>query len=350
VRSLLIHEPTGQQFDLAGFVSAAEFEWLEAQHRFVFRCGQCQGALYLRHNPGNRDKLHGVHQADEGCRDLVVRRASPMTDEHKRECEYHALASEAGGWRADCEVRTTGRTVVDVVVDGRLGFEIQHSGLSVDAVRGRTARSVASGLQDVSWFTDRRTDPLWYGLVPSYKTTMLRWDQLPRLGTVTVSGPRIIEAVTCRWDTGPCPDGKVRPCGRPHPKEQLRSMLLDEVVTMRAAGELVSARFGKYIRLTDPASVSLYEELTGKSAVCGNAVPALVALRNQESANKRIECERPVVHLWRFPGGKQLELDFSETKSPGACNVPGCYDEGRLYMVGLRCDAHKPQRRLRMVG
>src|SRR5258707_1783230 len=33
VRSLLVHEPTGQEFDLAGTVSAPVFEWLEAQHR-----------------------------------------------------------------------------------------------------------------------------------------------------------------------------------------------------------------------------------------------------------------------------------------------------------------------------
>jgi hypothetical protein len=313
-----------------------------------------------------------------------------MTDEHKRECEYHALAAQAGGLTADCEVTTSRKTRVDVVVDGRLGFEIQHSEASIDAVRGRTARSVAAGLESVSWFTDRQQSPVWYGLVPSYGTTMRSWDKLPRLGTVTAYGPRIVEAVACRYDTfSRCPDGKPRPCGKWHPKDRNVSLLVDEVVTRMAAGDLVPARIGKYVRITDRASMALYEELTGKSALYGAALPLL---RTSQAEDKRIDCTRPIG--WSFPGGKQLELNFAQlngkgpgvpelpiwdpcpawasqsprppltptlqtrpgstsfpqaryqpsahTASNGVCNVVGCDSEGRLYMTGLRCERHEP--------
>jgi hypothetical protein len=43
-----------------------------------------------------------------------------MSDEHKREAEYHARAAERAGHVADFEVITAGHTRVDVVVDGRV--------------------------------------------------------------------------------------------------------------------------------------------------------------------------------------------------------------------------------------
>lgn len=358
MRSLLIHEDTRQQFDLAGFVDPAVFQWLESVRGYKFRCGQCQGLLYLRHNHGRPDRLHGVHQSDQGCHELVVRRGAPMTDEHKRECEYHALAAQAAGLSADFEFVTSEKTRVDVVVDGRLGFEIQHSDLSVDAVRGRTARSMSAGLETVSWFTDRQQSPLWYGLVPSYGTTLKSWDKLPRLGTVMAYGPRIVEAVTCRYDTfSRCPDGKPRPCGRSHWKDRNVSLRVDDVVTQMAAGELLPARLGKYVRLTDRASIALYEELTGRSALYGTALPSL---RVPETPDRRIECMRPVVHLTGFPG-TQLEFDFSAKPNPpssrpvfhpigSTCNVPDCQRDGRLYMAGYRCLGHPPQPYLRKAG
>ena len=68
-----------------------------------------------------------------------------MSDEHKREAEYHARAAERAGHVADFEVLTAEHTRVDVVVDGRVGFEIQRSALSKAATVDRTVRLVSKG-------------------------------------------------------------------------------------------------------------------------------------------------------------------------------------------------------------
>lgn len=59
---------------------------------------------------------------------------------------------------AELEVTTTGRTRVDVVIDGSVGIEVQRSALSKAAALDRTARSVAAGLRSVTWFTALTSD------------------------------------------------------------------------------------------------------------------------------------------------------------------------------------------------
>lgn len=299
VRSVIFYEPTGQQIDLGAPVDSMTFTWLESQNGYKFRCGACQTLLYMRHNPGHHDKLHGVHQADQGCQDVVVRRAAPMSDEHKRACEYHALAAQAAGLSADMEVTTSARTRVDVVVDNRLGFEIQHSGASIGAVRGRTKRSLESGLEAVTWFTDSQHDPLWYGLVPSYGSTMRSWDYMPEPRSAIARGVRSIEAVRCSFDSMPL--GHRRPCGGYHPREVPRSVLIDDVVTRMAAGEIVAAPIGKYVRLLDLPSFTLYQELTAGTYQSGSM--------NVRRLAERIECDRPPTQV---PAAKVVPIQQAE--------------------------------------
>jgi hypothetical protein len=231
-----------------------------------------------------------------------------MSDEHKRQAEYHALAAEAAGVTADLEVVTTGKTRVDVVIGDRIGIEVQRSDLNLNAAVSRTKRSMAAGLDMVGWFTDRPARPVWYGKVPSYATRVRGWDEMPRLGTVGAIGPQVIEAARCVYGNfEKCPRGKRSPCGEYHEKVRPWPMMIDDLVARLAEGEIVPALTGKYVRLVSPSSLRLYEELTGKSALYGGAAPVLRA-----GPGERVECERPTRPGWFARPGDcaQLELQY----------------------------------------
>ena len=168
----------GRRVNLHGGVGPELFAELEAAigrtPRGGMRCGGCGGAIHIRHGWGNRRQLYGIHYEKSGCRDLAVRRSAPMSDEHRRQAEYHALAAQRAGLSADLEVPTTRGTRVDLVVDGRIGFEIQRSELSAAAAADRTARSVASGLGMVAWCSDRSVSPSWISRVPGYRLSVTR--------------------------------------------------------------------------------------------------------------------------------------------------------------------------------
>lgn len=350
----LIHEPTGRTIDLAGRMDAVTFTWLESlqgsspRSKPTLWCGGCGGGLYLRHDPRRRDRLHGVHYVKTQCRDLVINHAV-MSDEHKYECEYHALAGQAAGFPADLEVVTTGNTRVDVVV-GQAGFEIQRSGLKVSAAKDRTKRSMAAGLNVVSWFTDRPTPPPWWAKVPSYSTTIRSWDQLPKPRTVTARGPQVINMVRCVIGAFPkCPQGNRRPCGQYHEKyEPWRGLLVDDVVAMMASGEMVAAQTGKYVRLISSADLRRYEELADKPARYGGTLPVQPG---PQAPNGRVECTQPIQPGWFIRPENCQQLEFDLTARPlvvlaakrGTCNTPGCGEPGRPYPAGFRCDQHKPR-------
>ena len=165
----------GRSVDLAGLIGPdlyAELESIRSPRAApALRCGSCHGGIYLQHGRLSRDVLFGYHHHAGDCPvTFAVRRAAPMSDEHKRQAEYHAVAAERAGHAADLEVTTTGHTRVDVVVDGAYGFEIQRSALSKASAIDRTARSVAAGLAGVAWFTDAPGSPPWTGHVPGYRT------------------------------------------------------------------------------------------------------------------------------------------------------------------------------------
>jgi hypothetical protein len=202
MKSVIIHAD-GRRIDLAGTVDPNTYAELEntrsPQQLPVLRCGGCGRGIYIKHGIVRKDELFGCHHFAGTCTETLIIRKSTMTDEHKREAEYHARAAERTGHVADLEVVTAGRTRVDVVVDGRVGFEIQRSALSKAAAVDRTVRSVRAGLGTVAWFTDRSTSPLWTGHVPGYRTIVpvSVWQELPLPGTVIAAGLQIVEAVRC---------------------------------------------------------------------------------------------------------------------------------------------------------
>jgi hypothetical protein len=184
----------GRRIDLAGAISAELYEELEGTHSPradpVLYCGGCNGGIYIRHGSIRKVELFGAHHDAGGCREaLAIRKASPMSDEHKRMQEYHVTALTAGGHDAATEVPTSKRTRVDVVADGRIGFEVQLSHLTAGAAVNRTGRSLAAGLECVAWCAETPS-AAWRGKVPGYQWLDNAQFQagLPRPRSVRCSG------------------------------------------------------------------------------------------------------------------------------------------------------------------
>ena len=287
----------GRRIDLAGFVDPATYTELERTRsprlHPVLRCGGCGGGIYIKHGIVRKDELFGAHHDAGNCRETLVIRKSAMSDEHKREAEYHARAAEHAGYAADLEVATTGNTRVDVVVDGDVGFEIQRSALTRAAAVDRTARSVKAGLRTVAWFTDRTTSPPWAGHVPGYRTVVpaSAWQALPLPGTVGAAGLQVIE--TERRGTRHVPR-----------LAAWTGLHVDDVVTGLAEGVIRPVRLGKFVRLMSADSVTLYEELTGVHLQYDAGKPksrALPPSAPQECDRAPAEPPQPCVRCSRSP-------------------------------------------------
>lgn len=294
MKAEIVHED-GRRIDLAGSVDPdtyAELERIRSPRLHpVLRCGGCGGGIYLQHGRVNKDELFGYHHSAGACTVTFVVRKSVMSDEHKREAEYHARAAERNGHVADFEVVTTGNTRVDVVVDGHVGFEIQRSALSKAAAMDRTARSVRAGLATVAWFTDKTTSSPWTGHVPGYRTVahVDGWQVLPQPGTVRAGGLQVVEAVRC-GTRGPCLH-RMRSCNRFIPwLDAWTGVHVDDVVTGLAEDAIKPVRIGKYVRLLAADSVALYEELTGRRLGYDPGQP-----KSEIAPSARQECGRPVV-------------------------------------------------------
>jgi hypothetical protein len=280
-------------------------------------CGKCSGGLYIQHGRKDRDQLFGYHHVAGGCTETYVIAAARMSDEHKRMAEYHVAAAKAEGFNADMEVVTTGRTRVDVVVDGRIGIEVQRSALTARAAMDRTARSVGAGLETVAWCGI--ANPAWTGRVPGYQwldvDRVLR--EMPRARSVRSRG-----LVTFRPERSPY--------GRWEPKLEAVTVLVDDAVARMAAGTIRPVVHGGYVRLVNDDGMRLYEEMTGRPLPAYD--PGKPPVRMLASAPE-VPCERPRAAapvLFPVPPRKQ-----------GACNCCG-QQPALLYPAGWRCDSHRP--------
>ena len=294
MKSEIVHSD-GRRVDLAGSVDPDTYAELERTRsprlHPVLTCGGCGGGIYLQHGRVRKDELFGYHHNAGTCAQVLVVRKSAMSDEHKREAEYHARAAERGGHVADFEVVTTGNTRVDVVVDGRVGFEIQRSALGKAAAVDRTARSVQAGLATVAWFTDKTTSPSWTGHVPGYRTVahVNGWQALPAPGSVRAGGLQVVEAVRC-GTRGPCLHRR-RPCSQFIPwLDAWLGVHVDDVVTGLAENAIKPVRIGKFVRLLAADSVALYEELTGRRLGYDPGQP-----KSQLTPSARQDCGRTPV-------------------------------------------------------
>lgn len=291
MKSVIIHAD-GRRINLAAAIGADLYEELENTHSPksdpALRCGGCGGGIYVRHGAARKDELFGAHHDAGSCPESLLITAPRMSDEHKRQAEYHVRAAERAGHSADMEVWTTGRTRVDVVVDGRTGFEIQRSQLTKAAAVSRTARSSTNGLDVVAWFTDKGETPQWYGHVPSYTTAATAWDFLPLPGSITASGLRMVTPVRC-GTRGPC--FHERPCNRTIAALDPWAPSLDDVVRSVAEGAIAPVRIGRLVRLMSAESIALWAELTGERPGYDAGRPEAHPL----APSTESECERPAV-------------------------------------------------------
>ena len=165
--------------------------------------------------------------------------------------EYHAAAARSEGLEADFEVATSARTRVDVVVDGRIGIEVQRSKLSPGAAVQRTARSMSAGLETFAWCAE--LGPVaWTGKVPGYQWLdngqVLR--EMPRPRTVRSRGLLTFRAERS-WGGG----------WEPHPEPL--TVLVDEAVVRMVGGTIKPVIVGKLVQIVRADGIELYENLTG---------------------------------------------------------------------------------------
>ena len=339
MKSVIIHAD-GRHIDLAATVDPdtyAELENTRSPHyQPVLRCGGCRGPIYIRHGSTRKDELFGTHFTAGNCAETLIIRKATLSDEHKRQAEYHALAAQRAGHAADLEVTTTGHTRVDVVVDDRIGFEVQRSALSKAAAVDRTARSVAAGLVTVAWFTDRTTSPQWNGHVPGYRTIVpaATWQALPLPGTVTAAGLQVVEAVRCGI-RALCPHRR-RPCNLTIPwLVAWNGLHIDDVVTGLAENRIRPVRVDKYVRLMSTDSIALYEELTGVRL--GYAPGPLKAAL---PPSDRVECALPPP---RLPSGAPapvhalFEAELRDPRPEGPSHVHLATVQAEAVRLCIRC-------------
>lgn len=313
----------GRRVNLSGGVPPelyAELEALRSPRRDpALFCGKCGGGLFIQHGRRDREQLFGYHHVADGCTETYVIAGARMSDEHKRMAEYHVAAAEAEGLTADLEVVTAGRTRVDVVVDGRIGFEVQRSALTARAAMDRTARSVAAGLETVAWCGMAAAQ--WTGRVPGYQwldiDRVLR--EMPRPRSVRSRGLATFTA-------------ERSPYGRWVPKLDPLTVLVDDAVARMANGSVRPVIVGNYVRLVRADGIALYEEMTGRKLPAydpgqpvGRPLPA--------APETQCARPRPVAVIPPPPPRKQ-----------GTCNSLGCGKPGRLYPAGWWCDEHRPGR------
>lgn len=254
MKSVIVHMD-GRRINLASTIDPELYAELEdtqgrgSRKDPLLSCGGCGDGVYIRHGSVRRDELFGAHYDRSDCPETLVIRKSVMSDEHKRMQEYTVRAASDGGFGADTEVRTTRGTRVDVVVDRRIGFEVQLSGLTAGAAVRRTARSMNAGLETVAWVAEN-TAASWTGKVPGYQWLdngqVLRGMPSPRSvrsrGVLTFRAER-------SWRGGWEP--------RPEPL----TVLVDDAVVRMAEGSIRPVILGGNVHLVRANGVALYEEL-----------------------------------------------------------------------------------------
>lgn len=315
MKSVIVHAD-GRRINLASGIDPELYAELEgtqgcgSRNNPLLFCGGCGGGVYIRHGTVRRDELFGTHYDRGGCPETLIVRKNVMSDEHKRMQEYTVRAANEGGFGADTEVRTTRGTRVDVVVDGRIGFEVQLSGLTAGAAVRRTARSMNAGLEAVTWIAENTTAP-WTGKVPGYQWLdngqVLQGMPPPRSvrsrGLLTFRAERSWRGT---WEA------------RPEPL----TVLVDEAVVRMAEGAIKPVIFSGNVHLVRADGIALYEETAGVRLTPYTA--GRTASRTLTPTAEAV-CARPAV------------------EKSHRCEVPGCDDRPRPYGIGWYCTGHRWQ-------
>lgn len=232
----------------------------------VLECREHDNDPYLAHlrDPGD-GRVHGawVHIRKNPAKTRWILAHSPSgigrefrshevpvgkSAQHQWQQDYISRAAEDAGFPTDQEVVLSSGTRLDVNIDGAVGpvgFEVQHSYLSVPKVRNRTKKASSEGIPLV-WCADRK-GPDWAFKVPHLEANQLPDGHRPP-GTWTVTtGPRRIIRVKCAsWNADRLPrcwkPGRRRRnwCGEWHPVfEPAYGLMVDDIAQRVPAGLLV---------------------------------------------------------------------------------------------------------------
>jgi hypothetical protein len=289
MRSLIQHVPTGIILDLSerGLGHPDGREILKRHYRQSeqahpeFDKGN-PAFICLRHHEGTNPGLYlklikghwwAVHyERDSACHSIQV--AEPMSDEHRRQVDYWVRAAQDAGWHAETERTLVTGARPDALIHGDVdtGIEVQRYAMTASAAVRRSSRIRRSNVLDV-WFTSRIPAPEWTYRVPTVSEAGLPWDVVPPRGSAVAVGLRAIMPMRCSVENfRRCPETGGRRCGKRHPMERpWRGLTVDDVAAKAPGGQIVPMLFRRNSRshdvfLVSPASLALYEEMTGRIA------------------------------------------------------------------------------------
>jgi hypothetical protein len=208
------------------------------------QCLQCREArpdcpewMYLSERDGIRFATH--------FNSAIADHPSSESDQHKAYKERIATAADRGGYNVEVEDRAAdGKRRTDVLVtgdDGRaIGWEVQLSYVSLDAVRKRSGRARQDGITPL-WATIDSTrefiDKVPWALMPD-----MPWQRIKNGNELIIrGGVRTLEFHRCdHTSVVPCPVRGRGRCGQLHGSwETALKVRIDDLVCGSAAGEYV---------------------------------------------------------------------------------------------------------------
>ena len=168
------------------------------------------------------------------------------SDQHQWQQDYISRAAESAGFPAEQEVTLPTGTRLDVKIDGSVGsvgFEVQHSFLSLGKVRSRDRKADAEGIPLV-WSADHKA-PDWAFKVAHVETNELLDGKTPSGSWTVTTGPRRIIPVACSSKNvdllSRCRKPRSRTwCGGWHPIfRPITGLVVDDLAKRVPSGELV---------------------------------------------------------------------------------------------------------------
>lgn len=168
------------------------------------------------------------------------------SDQHQWQQDYISRAAEDAGFAAEQEVILPTGTILDIKIDGidgPVGFEVQHSFLSVPKVVARTRKAHREGIPLV-WSADHK-NPDWAFRVPHIEANGSPNGATPRRAWTVTTGPRRIISVACTPRNADLLDRCQKPrsrnwCGGRHPVfRPIEGLVVDDIAQRVPAGELV---------------------------------------------------------------------------------------------------------------
>lgn len=189
------------------------------------------------------------------------------SDQHQWYQDYISRAVDDVGFPVNQEVYLPSGTFLDVQVQGPIGlvgFEVQHSFLSLGKVRARTRKAISEGIPLV-WCADHK-DPDWAFKVPHFEANQLPDGLAPRGSWTVTTGPRRIIRVACSPQNADRLPRCLKPrrrnwCGGWHPVfEPMRGLVVDSIAQQVPAGELIplDTRLPQGVILTTAACYDLW--------------------------------------------------------------------------------------------